>query len=117
MSFARNFKLLEELENESNYNGISYGLEFADDIALEHFTGMVIDRNGMMSNFKIYCSQNYPKEPPAVELIHNPNLPAPKNVVALFENGKLKSSCSVLKDWTDSCTIAKVLQYIQKKSA
>ena len=106
----RNFKLLEEIENDSKYSGISYGLKEADDIKLEHFTGMVIDSRQYISNFEIYCSQMYPKVAPTVTLIDTDN----ERLDDLFIDDELKTSCDVIKGWKESSCIADILLYIQK---
>lgn len=108
----RNFKLLEEIDNDSKYNGISYGLKRADDIELKEFTGMIIDNNGNISNFEIYCSNEYPKKPPTVKLINTSS----KKVLEHFDNLMLKSSCDVIKSWKESSSIADILIYIQKRA-
>ncbi len=106
----RNFKLLDEIDNDSKYTGISYGLKEADDIKLEYFTGMVIDSRGIISNFEIYCSQKYPKEAPTVELIDTDS----DTIDNMFRDCKLKTSCEVIKGWKESSCIADILLHIQK---
>lgn len=112
MSLPRNFKLLEEIENDSKHNGISYGLKEADDIELRDFTGMIIDKNGGISTFDIHCSERYPQKAPTVKLVSTDN----KRVIELFNNLMLKESCDVMKDWKETSSMAEVLLYIQKKA-
>ena len=111
----RNFKLLEELENDSKYNGISYGLKNPDDINLQNFSGMIIDQNANMSTFDIFCSNDYPKKPPTVKLMKTHNQKIYDLFGAKFDS-PLPSSCEALKAWKETSCIADILVYIQKKA-
>ena len=111
-TLPRNFKLLEEIENDSKYNGISYGLKKADDIDLREFTGMVIDEKGNISTFEIYCSDEYPRKPPIVKLINTNN----RRVYDQFENSILKKTCDVISRWKETSCMADILVHIQKRA-
>ena len=109
----RSFKLLEELDNRSNYTGISYGLDDPNDSTLTKWTAMVIDSAGRMSSFIIICDLTYPLNCPLVELMSTEN----SKVKSLFtkKNNKLvlKSSLSAIKNWTLQSSIANILLEIQ----
>ena len=112
MAMPRNFKILEEMEQDGKNAGISYGLKKQDDIELRDFEAMVIDKHGIISNFEIHCSNEYPKKPPTVMIVDSDN----DNVWALFSDSVLKSACQVIKDWTVESSMADILLYIQKKA-
>ena len=113
----RNFKLLEELHDEPKYNGISYGLERADDNTLTYFTGMVIGKKGGINRFRIVCGEEYPTKRPLVYLVSTDN----SKIRKLFKEtkkGKLKlnSSFKPIKNWKPNSSIGNILTSIRESS-
>lgn len=102
----RNFKLLEELENESKFGGISYGLEEQDDITLTNWTGMVIGKYGDISDFKIICDKDYPNTPPKIILISTEN----KKISKMFRDN------IVINNWTPNSCMGTLLKEIQNNT-
>jgi ubiquitin-conjugating enzyme E2 variant len=113
----RNFRLLDELEEIEKakggmINGISYGLETYDDnILLENWIGVIISNQYQnIYNLKIYCSREYPNEPPTIQFINQiPQL----NFVDQF-SGVVNQKLLIIRNWDSKNKIKDILQEIQK---
>ena len=64
MGLPRNFKLMDELDNSSNYPGVSYGLQNPEDIDFTYWYGTFITGTGHIINFNFICDDTYPYSPP-----------------------------------------------------
>ena len=60
MDIPRNFKLMDELDNSSDFPGVSYGLQNPEDIDFIYWYGTFITSTGHVINFNFICDDTYP---------------------------------------------------------
>ncbi|CXH99999.1 ubiquitin-conjugating enzyme E2, putative [Plasmodium berghei] len=108
----RSFRLLDELEKGQKGNvseGVSFGLESADDITLSNWSCTIFGQPGTVFENRIYsltvfCGENYPDVPPTVKFdtkIEMTCVDSTGNV--------MKSHLHILKNWNRSYTIETIL--------
>jgi ubiquitin-conjugating enzyme E2 variant len=117
----RNFKLLEELEKGEKGIGdgsCSYGLDNSDDIMMSDWNGTIIGpghtvHENRIYSLKIYCGEQYPDKPPAVQFLSRVNLPFVSQVDGKVDPSKL----SVLTNWNRNNSMETILVEIRREMA
>lgn len=116
----RSFRLLDELEKGQKgqvAEGVSFGLEEADDISLTKWSGTIFGPPGTAYENRIYsvsitCGPTYPDEPPAVCFRTKINMHCvdSKGVV-------LRSSFPLLRAWQRHYTLDLLLTALRQEMA
>ena len=121
----RTFRLLEELENSSKINGVSYGLEDSTDNNFIKWTGSLIANTGHFICLSFECKPDYPTSRPIVQFDKEYKSRTKKDyedemgtyverLNALCVSGTSTLSDSVLS-WNDKKTIGSYLEELKKK--
>ncbi|KAK2194718.1 bifunctional DnaJ domain/Ubiquitin-conjugating enzyme-RWD-like/Ubiquitin-conjugating enzyme E2/Chaperone J-domain superfamily [Babesia duncani] len=113
----RSFKLLDELERGqkgSVADGVSFGLERADDNSLSMWSCTILGYPG--TNFEnriyclsVYCDESYPERPPKIRFLTKIMLPGVDNI-----GNVLPEYFPVLKYWKSSNSIETILVDIRR---
>lgn len=116
----RSFRLLDELEKGQKgqaAEGVSFGLEEADDISLTKWSGTIFGPPGTAFENRIYsvsinCGPSYPDEPPSVCFRTRINMHTvdPNGVV-------LRSSFQLLRSWQRHYTLDLLLTALRQEMA
>jgi len=120
----RNFVLLEELENfeKGKYPGdCSIGIKDMDDMYLHCWIGLIITNpersiiGEQFININIYCGDNYPNEPPEVQLT-----PPPEGykiycnkVQVVDDDGTVNVNLPIIKGWTKNSRMIDVVKQLK----
>ncbi|SPJ08487.1 ubiquitin-conjugating enzyme E2, putative [Plasmodium sp. DRC-Itaito] len=108
----RSFRLLDELERGQKGNvseGVSFGLESADDITLSNWSCTIFGQPGTVFENRIYsltifCDDNYPDSPPTVKFDTKIEMSCVDNCGRVVKN-----NLHILKNWNRNYTIETIL--------
>ncbi|KAF9674028.1 hypothetical protein SADUNF_Sadunf10G0085100 [Salix dunnii] len=115
----RNFRLLEELERGEKGIGdgtVSYGMDDADDIFMQSWTGTIIGppntvHEGRIYQLKLFCGKDYPDNPPSVRFQTRINMTCVNP-----ENGVVEPSLfPMLANWKREHTMEDILTQLKKE--
>ncbi|GFZ15825.1 MMS ZWEI homologue 1 [Actinidia rufa] len=115
----RNFRLLEELERGEKGIGdgtVSYGMDDADDIYMQSWTGTIIGppntvHEGRIYQLKLFCGKEYPDEPPTVRFQTRVNMTCINQESGLVEPSRFP----MLADWQREYTMEYILLQLKKE--
>ncbi|KAJ2798450.1 hypothetical protein H4R21_003929, partial [Coemansia helicoidea] len=115
----RNFLLLQELENGEKGHGdgyCSYGLDKSDDTFMYNWTGTIFGPpgtpfDGRIYRLRVYCGDQYPKQPPKVWFITRINMPGVDQQTGAVNPREIEC----LDKWKPSNNINAVLRSIFSK--
>ncbi|ANQ07719.1 Ubiquitin-conjugating enzyme E2 [Plasmodium coatneyi] len=108
----RSFRLLDELERGQKGNvseGVSFGLENADDITLSNWSCTIFGQPGTVFENRIYsltifCGDSYPDAPPTVKF------DTKIEMSCVDSTGRvIKNNLPILKNWNRNYTIETIL--------
>ncbi|KAL6505848.1 Ubiquitin-conjugating enzyme E2 variant 1A [Orobanche hederae] len=131
----RNFRLLEELERGEKGIGdgtVSYGMDDADDMYMQSWTGTIIgppnrsdegvyvytlittDRTvheGHIYQLKLFCGNDYPDKPPSVKFQTRINMGCVSPETGMVEPGLFP----MLANWQSEYTMEDILVQLKKE--
>ncbi|KAK4484139.1 hypothetical protein RD792_011359, partial [Penstemon davidsonii] len=114
----RNFRLLEELERGEKGIGdgtVSYGMDDADDVYMQSWTGTIIGppntvHEGRIYQLKLFCGKDYPDKPPSVKFQTRINM----SCVNLETGAVEPRFFPMLADWQRQYTMEDILLQLKK---
>ncbi|XP_024993620.1 ubiquitin-conjugating enzyme E2 variant 1D-like isoform X1 [Cynara cardunculus var. scolymus] len=115
----RSFRLLEELERGEKGIGdgtVSYGMDDADDVYMQSWTGTIIGpsntvHEGRIYQLKLFCGHEYPEEPPSVKFQSRINMSCVNQETGVVE----PSLFPMLADWQREYTMEDILTQLKKE--
>ncbi|XP_076889923.1 ubiquitin-conjugating enzyme E2 variant 1A-like [Bidens hawaiensis] len=115
----RSFRLLEELERGEKGIGdgtVSYGMDDADDVYMQSWTGTIIGppntvHEGRIYQLKLFCSHEYPEKPPSVKFQSRINMTCVNQETGVVE----PSFFPMLADWQREYTMENILTQLKKE--
>ncbi|KAI4313728.1 hypothetical protein L6164_026684 [Bauhinia variegata] len=115
----RNFRLLEELERGEKGIGdrtVSYGMDDADDILMQSWTGTIIGppgtvHEGRIYQLKLFCDKDYPDNPPSVRFQTRINMTCVNQESGLVE----PQLFPLLANWQREYTMEDILVQLKKE--
>ncbi|KAG2320939.1 hypothetical protein Bca52824_014152 [Brassica carinata] len=115
----RNFRLLEELERGEKGIGdgtVSYGMDDADDIYMQSWTGTILGPHntayeGKIFQLKLFCGKEYPESPPSVRFQTRINMACVNPETGVVE----PSLFPMLTNWRREYTMEDILVKLKKE--
>ncbi|KAL0760177.1 hypothetical protein Bca101_076327 [Brassica carinata] len=115
----RNFRLLEELERGEKGIGdgtVSYGMDDADDIYMQSWTGTILGPHntayeGKIFQLKLFCGKEYPESPPTVRFQTRINMACVNPETGVVE----PSLFPMLTNWRREYTMEDILVKLKKE--
>ncbi|CAJ1932640.1 unnamed protein product [Sphenostylis stenocarpa] len=115
----RNFRLLEELERGEKGIGdgtVSYGMDDADDIYMQSWTGTIIGppgtvHEGRIYQLKLFCGKDYPDNPPSVRFQTRINMTCVNHETGVVE----PQLFPMLANWKRERTMEDILLQLKKE--
>ncbi|WZZ16828.1 hypothetical protein YC2023_109917 [Brassica napus] len=123
----RNFRLLEELERGEKGIGdgtVSYGMDDADDIYMQSWTGTILGPHNVFSllttltayegkifQLKLFCGKEYPESPPSVKFQTRINMACVNPETGVVE----PSLFPMLTNWRREYTMEDILVKLKKE--
>ncbi|CAN0871553.1 Putative clathrin assembly protein At2g01600 [Linum grandiflorum] len=115
----RSFRLLEELERGEKGIGdgtVSYGMDDADDILMQSWTGTIIGpphtvHEGRIYQLKLFCGNDYPENPPTVKFQSRVNMTCVNPETGVVEPNLFP----MLANWHREYTMEDILVQLKKE--